>query len=180
MEADLAVAAMIRELSGPPEPTDAQIRLMLARADAWRDCPVSRDRLLIVTAATMRHFESRFAGSWAQPYLRDRLGVDLAGDGNFHPGYAPDGWTSLVQYLRAEGVTDEEMITSGLATTARNGRLIDRFRDRLIFPIIHDGEILGFVGRRHPDLTDADQRGPKYLNTPDTPLFHKGDQLFGT
>jgi len=53
------------------------------------------------------------------------------------------------------------------------GRLIDRFRDRVVFPIIHNKEILGFVGRRHPDRTDADRCGPKYLNTADTPLFHK-------
>jgi DNA primase len=48
-----------------------------------------------------------------------------------------------------------------------------------MFPIIHSGEILGFVGRRHPDLSDTDRGGPKYLNTADTPLFHKGAQLFG-
>ena len=59
------------------------------------------------------------------------------------------------------------------------GHRADRFRDRVIFPIIHNGEILGFIGRRHPDLTDTDRGGPKYLNTADTPLFHKGAQLFG-
>jgi DNA primase len=61
---------------------------------------------------------------------------------------------------------------------ASTGRLIDRFRDRVMFPITHDGAILGFVGRRHPDLTDHHQHGPKYLNTADTPLFHKGAQLY--
>ena len=71
------------------------------------------------------------------------------------------------------------MTAAGVATVASTGRLIDRFRDRVIFPIIHNGEILGFVGRRHPDLTDTDRGGPKYLNTADTPLFHKGAQLFG-
>src|SRR5215207_9156614 len=71
------------------------------------------------------------------------------------------------------------MITAGVATVASTGRLIDRFHDRVIFPIIHNNEILGFVGRRHPDRTDADRGGPKYLNTADTPLFHKGAQLFG-
>jgi DNA primase catalytic core, N-terminal domain len=59
---------------------------------------------------------------------------------------------------------------------ARTGRLIDRFRDRVVFPIIHEGQVLGFVGRRHPDLTDADRAGPKYLNTGDTQLFHKEAQ----
>ena len=87
----------------------------------------------------------------------------------------PD-WSTI---LRSRGVTDQEMIAAGVATVASTGRLIDRFRDRVIFPIIHNGEILGFVGRRHPDLTDTDRGGPKYLNTADTPLFHKGAQLFG-
>jgi DNA primase len=71
------------------------------------------------------------------------------------------------------------MLATGVATTASTGRLIDRARDRVVFPIAGGGEILGFVGRRHPDLTDADKGGPKYLNTADTPLFHKGAQLFG-
>ncbi len=72
------------------------------------------------------------------------------------------------------------MLAAGVATTASTGRLIDRFRDRAVFPIRHDGVILGFVGRRHPDRTDHDKAGPKYLNTGDTPLFHKGDQLYTT
>jgi DNA primase len=80
---------------------------------------------------------------------------------------------------RSRGVTSEEMTAAGVATVASTGRLIDRFRDRVMFPIIHNREILGFVGRRHPDLTDTDRGGPKYLNTADTPLFHKGAQLFG-
>jgi DNA primase catalytic core, N-terminal domain/Toprim-like len=75
--------------------------------------------------------------------------------------------------------TSDEMTAAGVATVARTGRLIDRFRDRVMLPIIHNREILGFIGRRHPDLGDAGRGGPKYLNTADTPLFHKGAQLFG-
>ena len=71
------------------------------------------------------------------------------------------------------------MIITGVATMASTGRLIDRFRDRVVFPIIHHGEVLGFIGRRHPDLSDIDRAGPKYLNTGETPLFHKGAQLYG-
>jgi DNA primase len=56
------------------------------------------------------------------------------------------------------------------ATVAGTGRLIDRFRDRVMFPIIHHGDILGFIGRRHPARTDTARGGPKYLNTGDTPL----------
>ena len=70
------------------------------------------------------------------------------------------------------------MLSAGVATRARTGRLIDRFRDRVVFPIEHQGDVLGFVGRRRPELGEDDQGGPKYLNTGATALFHKGDQLF--
>jgi DNA primase catalytic core len=71
------------------------------------------------------------------------------------------------------------MRITGVATMASTGRLIDRFRDRVVFPIIHDREVLGFIGRRHPDFSDINRAGPKYLNTGETPLFHKGAQLYG-
>ena len=112
-------------------------------------------------------------------YLADRFGKDLTDDMRFRPGQAPAGWTRLVNHLRGRGVTGDEMTAAGVATVASTGRLIDRFRDRVMFPIIHNGEILVFVGRRHPDCTDTDRGGPKYLNTAQTPLFHKGAQLFG-
>ena len=70
------------------------------------------------------------------------------------------------------------MLAAGVATRARTGRLIDRFRDRVVFPIEHQGDVLGFVGRRRPELGEDDKGGPKYLNTGATALFHKGDQLF--
>ena len=73
------------------------------------------------------------------------------------------------------------MTHAGVATHAhRTGGLIDLFRDRVTFPITDtDGVILGFVARRHPDADD-DTGGPKYLNTRETPMFHKGDQFYGT
>ena len=84
-----------------------------------------------------------------------------------------------MDHLRGRGVTDDELLETGLATRARTGNLIDRFRDRAVLPITHEDQILGFVARRHPDLTDDDHAGPKYLNTADTVLFHKGAQLYG-
>ncbi|MEJ7742374.1 MAG: toprim domain-containing protein [Nocardioidaceae bacterium] len=83
-----------------------------------------------------------------------------------------------MQHLRRHGVTGQEMLAAGVATTASTGHLIDRFRDRVVFPITHHGDVLGFVGRRHPDVADDDNSGPKYLNTADTALFQKGAQLF--
>jgi DNA primase catalytic core len=136
--------------------------------------------MIKINQMALAYFRSQFPSSWGHQYLADRFGQDLTEDVRFRPGQAPAGWTGLVNHLRSRGVTSDEMTAAGVATVARTGRLIDRFRDRVIFPIIHNGEILGFVGRRHPDLSDTDRGGPRYLNTADTPLFHKGAQLFGT
>ncbi|GAB6986813.1 MobF family relaxase [Nocardioides pyridinolyticus] len=180
VEPDLTLAAYIRDLGGSRlEPTDADLRVMYQRADEWHSSPVSRERMLEINDMARAFFEARFTDSWGREYLTGRFGIDLAGDERFRPGQAPAGWTNLVDHLRGHGVSDAEMVATGVATEARTGRLIDRFRDRVMFPVIHQGEVLGFVGRRRPDLTDADKGGPKYLNTADTPLFHKGAQLFG-
>jgi DNA primase catalytic core len=179
VEADLAVAALVRGVAGPPEQTDADVNRMFTRATAWQECSISRDQIIEINKLALSYFRSQFPPSWGHHYLADRFGQDLTADLRFRPGQAPSGWTGLVSHLRSRGVTSEEMTAAGVATIASTGRLIDRFRDRVIFPIIHNEEILGFVGRRHPDLTDTDRGGPKYLNTADTPLFHKGAQLFG-
>ncbi|WP_308116748.1 toprim domain-containing protein [Nocardioides sp. TRM66260-LWL] len=152
---------------------------MYQRAEEWHSSPVTRERMVEINELTQAFFESRFTDSWGRDYLTGRFGIDLAGDARFRPGQAPAGWTNLVDHLRGRGVSDAEMLATGVATEASTGRLIDRIRDRVMFPVIHQGEVLGFVGRRRPDLTDADKAGPKYLNTADTPLFHKGAQLFG-
>jgi DNA primase catalytic core len=179
VEPDLAVAALVRGVAGLPEQTDADVHRMFTRAMAWRECPISRDRIIEINQMALSYFRSQFPSSWGQAYLADRFGQDLLDEPRFRPGQAPAGWTGLVSHLRSRGVTREEMTAAGVATVASTGDLIDRFRDRVVFPIIHNGEILGFVGRRHPDLTDTDRGGPKYLNTAETPLFHKGAQLFG-
>ena len=176
----LVLEAMIRETLGVPEPTGYEIEKMLARADAWRDSPHTPERLAHVNRLTADFYQACYPDSWAQPYLTERFGVDLTGHPHVQPGHAPAGWTTLITHLRRHGVTDTEMLAAGVATTASTGKLIDRFRDRVVFPILHDGAVLGFVGRRHPDRTDEDKAGPKYLNTGDTLLFHKGDQLFTT
>ncbi|GAA2153500.1 DNA primase catalytic core [Humibacillus xanthopallidus] len=192
VEVRLQLAAMVRETMGHLEPADDDVEAMVARAALWDDSPVSRERMLEINQLTLGYFRDRLPGSWAEQYLRERFSAGgesppgpLGPSGSltaFAPGYAPAGWTSLVAALRRAGVTDEEMLAAGVASRARTGRLIDRFRDRVMLPITHDGDVLGFVGRRHPALDDDPGRGPgvpKYLNTADTPLFHKGAHLYG-
>ena len=162
----------------PPEISAADLNAQLDRADAWRSSPHTPERLAAVNELALEYYEDRYRGSWAQPYLAGRFGTDITDDPDIRPGYAPAGWTSLVTHLRHHGVADDELLAAGLAVTASTGRLIDRFRDRAVFPIVHDQQVLGFVGRRHPDATDLDHAGPKYLNTAETLLFHKRAQLF--
>jgi hypothetical protein len=154
---------MLRDIAGPPEQTDADVNRMFTRATALRECPVSAERMVKVNQLSLAYFRRHLPSSWAQRYLADRFGGDITNDVRFQPGHAPAGWTNLVDHLRRHGV-NEEMTITGVATMASTGRPIDRFRDRVVFPIIHHGQILGFVSRRHPNLNDADRAGPKYLN----------------
>lgn len=182
VEAYLTLAAAARAHTTALAPTDRMIDAQAAREFDAAMAPVSPARILELNRLATDFYMRQFPGSWAQTYLAERMRTDLTGDAHVLPGYAPAGWTRLVDHLRHQGVTDLELTESGLATVARTGRLIDRFRDRLVFPITHraaDGQLepLGFIGRRHPDATDQ-TGGPKYLNTPQTSLFHKGAQLF--
>lgn len=174
----LAFEALVRKTMQPPEPTDADLRQQLERRDEIAASPVPAARLVAVNRLAADFYTSCLPGSWARPYLAQRLRAtddQLAAVG---AGYAPDGWSGLVSHLRRLGVSDTEMLAAGVAQTASTGRLIDRFRDRAVFPIIHEGDVLGFVARRNPNYSDDDQRGPKYLNTATTSIFHKGDQLY--
>ncbi|MBD3781942.1 MAG: toprim domain-containing protein [Micrococcales bacterium] len=175
----LQLAALQRSLMGPLPLSDSEIERQVAWAADLDFAPVPQARMLEVNRLALDYFRAQYDGSWAKTYLSHRLGQDPASVSGLDPGYAPAGWTNLVTHLRRLGVTDEEMTETGVATRARTGRLIDRFRDRAVMPILHHGDILGFVGRRNPDAADDAAAGPKYLNTPDTPLFHKGAQLFG-
>ena len=95
----------------------------------------------------------------------------------FGVGYAPDSWDSLVNALRKKGYTDQELRDSGLVTVSRkNGNLFDRFRDRLMFPIIDvRGNVIAFGGR----VIKKDSEAAKYLNSPETLIFNKRKNLFG-
>ena len=94
----------------------------------------------------------------------------------FGIGYAPDTWSSLVDYLRSKGYSNQELKDSGLVTVSQSkGNLFDRFRDRLMFPIIDvRGNIIGFGGR----IMKKDDNAAKYLNSPETMIFNKRKNLF--
>ena len=179
VEPDLAVAAMLRDVAGPSEQTDADVSPHVHPGHGLAGMPGQPGTHARDQPVSLAYFRRRFPSSWGQHYLADRFGEDITNDPRFQPGQAPAGWTNLVNHLRQHGVSDDEMIITGVATRASTGRLIDRFRDRVVFPIIQNGEVLGFIGRRHPDLSDIGRAGPKYLNTGETPLFHKGAQLYG-
>lgn len=139
--------------------------------------PVERTVLLAVVADSHDFFRSQLAGSWVPDYLADRR---LAGAVDSHQlGYAPRRWTTLTDHLRSLGYTDDHIEAAGMASRARNGHLIDRFRDRLTVPLRdHQGDLVGFTARLAAQHSD-DRDGPKYLNSPTTALFRKRELLYG-
>ena len=112
-------------------------------------------------------------GAKAQAYIESR-GVDLEVARRFGLGYAPDGWNALLSHMAKEGVTDTELVSAGLALPRQNAPgFYDRFRGRLLFPIRDlQGRVVAFGGR----AMGAEE--PKYLNSPETPLYVKGQMLY--
>src|SRR5205823_6291553 len=95
---------------------------------------------------------------------------------DFDCGFAPGGWDALTRHLRGLGYTQQELVTGGLAKESSRGSLIDRFHRRLVWPIRDiTGDVIGFGARKLMD----DDPGPKYLNTPETPLYKKSSVLYG-
>jgi DNA primase len=109
----------------------------------------------------------------AVEYLKQRgLSGEIAA--TFGIGYAPPGWDNLLRHLSAKNVTEKQMLTAGLLIAKQGGGHYDRFRDRIIFPIRdRRGRVIAFGGRALGDDT------PKYLNSPETEVFHKGKELYG-
>lgn len=109
----------------------------------------------------------------AVDYLKQR-GIDGATAGRFAIGFAPDGWNALLEQLGSDQQSIDRLIAAGLAARNDQGRTYDRFRNRITFPIRDGrGRVVGFGGR----LMEAGE--PKYLNSPDTPLFDKSRTLYG-
>jgi DNA primase len=156
----------------------ARIELRYAEGGYTKRTETSeRSRLLEAHRAAADFYREQLATPAAK-HGRDFLsgrGFDAAALELFSVGYAPAGWDVLVKHLRGRGFTDKELMVGGLASEGRRGP-IDRFRDRLTWPIADiGGEVIGFGARR---LTE-DKDSPKYLNTPETPLYKKSSVLYG-
>ena len=114
------------------------------------------------------------AGERARAYLGER-GIDTGIARHFGLGYAPEGWESLLTFMKTEKISEEALIATGLAVARENrAGAYDRFRGRLLFPIRDlQGRVVAFGGRGFGD------EQPKYLNSPETPLYTKGNLLYG-
>ncbi len=139
----------------------------------------AQERLWALHREAARFFHSQLyspIGKQALDYALGR-GMSKAILTTFGVGYAPDSWDSMVKAMRAKGYTDQELIDSGLVTQSqKNKSLFDRFRDRLMFPIIDvRGNVIGFGGR----ALKTDENTAKYLNSPETMIFNKRKNLFG-
>jgi DNA primase len=137
----------------------------------------NRARILAANAAAEEFFIDRLSSPEAEigrRFLGER-GFDAIAAGRFGVGFAPKSWDELTGHLRAKGFTEDELTTSGLVSSGDRG-IYDRFRGRLVWPIRDvTGQTIGFGARKLLD----DDKGPKYLNTPETPVYHKAQVLYG-
>ena len=136
-----------------------------------------QERLWALSKEAARFFVAQLyteAGKEGLAYALGR-GMPKSTLTKFGIGFAPNQWTALTDAMRAKGYTDEELKESGLMSVSqKNGRIYDRFRNRLMFPIIDvRGNVIGFGGRVMDNST------PKYLNSPETLIFNKRKNLFG-
>ena len=116
------------------------------------------------------------SGKWALNYYINR-GLSLKTIKHFGLGAAPDSWDSLINHLKAKGFSINDMVTANVVGKSDRGSYYDRFRKRLMFPIINiRGNIIGFSGRALPE---DEKKGGKYVNTSDTPVYKKSENLFG-
>lgn len=136
-----------------------------------------RTRLVEAHKAAVAFYREQLASPAAQvgrEFLTSR-GFGAAAAERFGVGFAPKSWDALTSHLRGKGFNDEELLAGGLVSQGNRG-VYDRFRGRLVWPIRDlGGDVVGFGARK---LLDDDD-GPKYLNTPETPIYKKSQVLYG-
>lgn len=134
-----------------------------------------RTRVLEINRETGHFYHQMLLGEkggYARSYLLDR-GLTPKTIRHFGVGYAPEGWSNLKDHLLAKGFSQKELLAAAVVTAGKNNSVYDVFRQRIIFPIIDlRGNVIGFGGR------NLQETGPKYLNSGDTPVFKKSQNLF--
>ena len=135
-------------------------------------------RIVELNQAAAAFYAEQYPGSRAADYVTARFGSDLSQTDGITIGYALASWDSLTQQLRTVcAATNDELIDAGLAKYSKRGTLIDVFRDRVMLGIRDQHQqLVGFTGRAAPG---APADVPKYMNTPTTAAFHKGEVLYG-
>jgi DNA primase len=140
----------------------------------------NRSRLIAANAAAAKFYQEQLNTSIDAAHARELMtkrGFDKAACETFGVGYAPDEWDGLTKFLRAQEFTIDELETAGLSKMGQRGP-IDKFRNRLIWPIKDiSGDVVGFGARKL--ASDAEDQGPKYLNTSETPIYKKSQVLYG-
>lgn len=139
-----------------------------------------KSKLSDLIAASLPFYEKQLwestGGKKALEYLKNR-GLSDAIIKKFHLGYAPDGWRHGEDYLKSQKFTPGEMVGAGMSIKKDGGGTYDRFRHRIMFPISDPlGKTVGYTARAMPGDDDA---GAKYINTPESQLYHKGSVLYG-
>lgn len=138
-----------------------------------------RKRYQQINELAARYYHSVLMNSaMGQPYrayLKQRQ-IQESTIETFRLGATPAGWDNLYREMKKRNITDQELLDLGLISPTKKGTYVDRFRQRLIFPICDEkGTVIAFGGR----IIDKDSSPQKYLNSPDTPLFHKSRTLYG-
>ncbi|MDE6260711.1 MAG: DNA primase [Oscillospiraceae bacterium] len=141
---------------------------------AWRE---KRKRVLELNREAARFYRAMLAdprGSAVASYIRDKRRISPKFSARFGLGAAPEGWNSLITAMRDKGYDKADLIDAGLAVAGKNGGVYDKYRNRLMLPVIDTrGDVIGFTSRVMDDST------PKYLNTPETAIFKKRSILYG-
>lgn len=138
-----------------------------------------KKKIYDINRDTARFFHSFLmspGGKWALDYLTGR-GLTVKTIKHFGLGAAPDSWDALIHHLKEKGYTESDMLAANVIGKSERGGIYDRFRKRVMFPIINiRGNIVAFSGRAMPG---EDKQAGKYVNTADTPVYKKSENLFG-
>lgn len=141
---------------------------------AWRE---KRRRILELNKEAARFYRSMLSdprGEAVAAYIRDKRRISPRFSARFGLGAAPEGWDSLITAMKDKGYDKSDLIDAGLAVAGKSGGVYDKYRNRLMLPVIDvRGDVIGFTSRVMDDST------PKYLNTPETAIFKKRSILYG-